>query len=564
MTDVPRPDRRGRALAACLLAAVCFPGDGACREPACRLLRYSQTHGELRLDRSFTERPIKIAARSYDRGLGTHADSHVEIALSPACRTLTAHVGIDANAAQPGAAVFTVVVAGQALFRSELLCRGMEPVPVVVGLAGAKRLDLVVESAGGAVGDHADWADVRIGLADGRWVALSERFRDQGLPAKAPAWRRRAAKQCRVTDYAHCGDGETDAAPAFQRALNEVACAGSGVIHVPAGAYRLSRCVAAEMTAGAVSIMGDGVGVTRILCDSGQGGLRLHDETARCQFTVRDLSLLAVQADAGTALDVSSPPRGARNYRTLTVQNVDVRGLGVPSRHYFRCGIKAIGQWRPLFVNAVVSGVSDPALKGDQSDESPRYQLLCGIQADWCYAPSFQHCYVWSAHTGYRIVSEGEPEGPEDCAFYRCFAVGCRVGIDVSTPIPEPQLVIDSCHINCRDVGIRLHNRKLFHVTDNLLYGIDGEPARPYVDILITGRSFGGVVSGNIFHSPARHNYRAAPGVDRTMVRVAGQARDLLITGNIFNAKGVAIAVEPGARGIVRRDNHFANPQARR
>ena len=214
-------------------------------------------------------------------------------------------------------------------------------------------------------------------------------------------------------------------------------------------------------------------------------------------------------------------------------------------------------------MNVIVSGVSDPSFREDQSDESAGYRAVCGIQADWCYAPSFQHCYVWSAHTGYRVVCEGRPEGPEDCAFYRSFAVGCRVGIDISTPIPEPQLVIDACHINCRDVGIRLKNRKFFHLRDNLLYGIDGTGARPYTDILITGRSFAGVISGNIFHSPARHNYKPTPTVRRTMIHIGGKCRNLSVTSNIFNAKGTALVVEEGATGVVKANNQVMNRQTK-
>ena len=361
-----------------------------------------------------------------------------------------------------------------------------------------------------------------------------------------------------VTDYGAAGDGKADDSAAFQKALSALVSAGKGVLHIPAGDYRIGARASAEVTAAGIAIAGEGQGVSNILCDSPEGVFRLRDEWCKSQITIRDLSFLATREGAGTAIEVSSPPRGVRNYRTLLVENVEVRGAGLPTRFYFDCGIKAIAQWRPLFLNVIFSGVLDPALNQDISDSSPFYKPVCGIQADWCYAPSFQNCYVWSAHTGYRIVSEGRPEGPEDCAFYRSNAVGCRVGIDISTPIPEPQLVIESCHINCRDVGIRLNNRKFFYITGSLLYGCGREDEFPYTDILLT-HSFCGVISGNIFHSPSKDNLKPTPAVNRTMIRVDGQCRDVSITGNIFNAKGLSMSVEPGATGIATANNIYPN-----
>lgn len=107
------------------------------------------------------------------------------------------------------------------------------------------------------------------------------------------------------------------------------------------------------------------------------------------------------------------------------------------------------------------------------------------IAADWSYAPSFPHCYAWACHTGYRVVSRDlRPEGPEDGVFRRCTAVGTRIGIDIDTPTIEPQLTIDDCHINCREVGIRLRARKFFHITNCLLYGQTGDQCE-YTDIQV-------------------------------------------------------------------------------
>ena len=44
------------------------------------LISYSQDHGVLGLDRSFRKGPLRIGSRSYAHGLGTHAESRIEIA----------------------------------------------------------------------------------------------------------------------------------------------------------------------------------------------------------------------------------------------------------------------------------------------------------------------------------------------------------------------------------------------------------------------------------------------------------------------------------------------------
>ena len=173
----------------CLAAGPLLPARAGTGEPAApfRLVRYGQDHGTLRLDRSFIDAPLRIGSRRYARGLGTHAHSRMEIALGAACRQFRAEVGVDLNEPTEkagGSAVFLVTVDGRARFRSKVLQPGMEPVAVSVDLTGAKRLELIAEvSTNGYVGDHADWADARIVLADGRELLLSQAFRRQGLPA---------------------------------------------------------------------------------------------------------------------------------------------------------------------------------------------------------------------------------------------------------------------------------------------------------------------------------------------------------------------------------------------
>ena len=365
-----------------------------------------------------------------------------------------------------------------------------------------------------------------------------------------------------VRDHGAKGDGRGDDSAPFQAAFELAVASPHARVRIPAGTYRLERRVMIRFQGGVdqgLAITGDGQGVSVIQCTNEDGALCLHSELCQTQVSVRDLTLVATIPGAGTALEVSSPPRGVRNYRTLTVENVDIRGAGLPTRSYFKRGIDASGQWRPLFRNVIFCGVLDPSL----NDQAERYAELrfkpeCGFCADWCYAPSFQHCYAWSCHTGYRVVSrDRRPEGPEDAAFHRCTAVGTKVGIDIDTPIIEPQLVVDSCHLNCRDVGLRLANRKFFHIVNCLLYS-EAEERFPYTDIELTN-CWAGHVQGNTFHSPHPKNMQANPPSKRVCIVVDERTRHINITGNTFNGKGIALQTAPGANGICMHDNQIIN-----
>lgn len=373
-----------------------------------------------------------------------------------------------------------------------------------------------------------------------------------------------AAVRVSVRDCGAVGDGLADDSAAFTTAFSQVAAAGQGTVYLPAGTYRLAARVEVAMTGSGLAVSGDGQGVSCLRVDNAEGGLRLTDPLCRTQVTLRDFSVYAARPAAGVGLAVESPRRGVRNYRTLLVQNVDLRGEGLPTRAYFTAGLVALWQWRPLFTNVIISGVLDPALRredGWHDDDSKQYAPEVGLRADGCYAPAFENCYVWNCHTGYSIRTEGQPEGPEDGAFRRCFAVGCRIGIDVATPISEPQLVVDACHLNCRDVGLRLDNRKFFQIVDCLFYGQDGETDQPYTDIELRGLCWGGVIRGNQFHSPDPNNLKPPAGGTRTMIVVGERCHDILIDGNLFHAKGTALRAAPGSRAVLASGNQITNPQ---
>ncbi len=132
-----------------------------------------QDHGTFGCNRSALNTvPLKIAERSYERGLGTHSTSEIRVQLNRPAKYFIAEAGIDHNYdtnRQHGSVEFVVKVAGKEKFHSAV-CRGTDskPLAVKVDLDGAKQLTLCVLDGGDDAGhDQADWADARVVYEDG-------------------------------------------------------------------------------------------------------------------------------------------------------------------------------------------------------------------------------------------------------------------------------------------------------------------------------------------------------------------------------------------------------------
>lgn len=118
-------------------------------------------------DRAVSGGAIKINGNSYAKGLGTHANSEIVYALTPADRTFKATVGID-DAQRTSAYTsinFQVIGDGVVLFDSGVMKATPYSAPqeVSVDVFGVQKLVLKVTDAGdGNNSDHADWANARI------------------------------------------------------------------------------------------------------------------------------------------------------------------------------------------------------------------------------------------------------------------------------------------------------------------------------------------------------------------------------------------------------------------
>jgi hypothetical protein len=115
-----------------------------------------------RVDRSVTGLPLRAKGRTFQRGIGVHAPSHLAFELDGGWASLRGFVAIDDEVLSlgvRGSAVFRVLVDGEERWQSGVVRADQEPLPLpALDLKGARSLELVVEMAQDLhIGDRCDW-----------------------------------------------------------------------------------------------------------------------------------------------------------------------------------------------------------------------------------------------------------------------------------------------------------------------------------------------------------------------------------------------------------------------
>jgi alpha-galactosidase len=133
-----------------------------------------QGWGEPHANKSVDGHPMMLDGKRFEHGLGTHANSTFRIALAGKAERFSASVGVDDEVGQKGSVVFKVTGDGKTLWESGVLRGGDPAKDVSVALNGVKVLVLTVGDAGDDMNyDHADWADARIAMAEGKPEAVA-------------------------------------------------------------------------------------------------------------------------------------------------------------------------------------------------------------------------------------------------------------------------------------------------------------------------------------------------------------------------------------------------------
>ncbi|NEE42729.1 glycoside hydrolase, partial [Streptomyces sp. SID7982] len=135
-------------------------------------LSESNGYGPAERDRSNGEsgaddgKTLTLAGKTYEKGIGTHADSDIAVHLGGRCTAFTADVGIDDEINGYGEVAFSVEGDGKVLWTSAKLTGASATVPVDVKLDGVRQVRLkVTDTNGSKTGDHGDWAAAKFHCA---------------------------------------------------------------------------------------------------------------------------------------------------------------------------------------------------------------------------------------------------------------------------------------------------------------------------------------------------------------------------------------------------------------
>jgi alpha-galactosidase len=156
-----------------LLAAAGIAESAIVRLGELDLTKMSSGWGKPLADKSVTGNAISIGGRTFDHGVGTHAQSVLHVRLDGKAERFRARVGVDDATNGRGTVRFRVYGDGKGLFDSGIMKGGQEARTVDVPLAGVEHLMLIAVSAGdGTDFDHANWALAEFAVAGERPQAV--------------------------------------------------------------------------------------------------------------------------------------------------------------------------------------------------------------------------------------------------------------------------------------------------------------------------------------------------------------------------------------------------------
>ena len=132
--------------------------------------------GKPQVNKSIVGKPLSIAGKKFDKGVGSHADSMMYIDLRGGSKRFSAFVGVDDEVkGNSGSVNFRVYADGTSVWTSGVMKPGEPAKKVSVDLKGVKIMILIADSAGDGVSyDHADWAQAKFEVTGAKPKAIDQ------------------------------------------------------------------------------------------------------------------------------------------------------------------------------------------------------------------------------------------------------------------------------------------------------------------------------------------------------------------------------------------------------
>lgn len=335
-----------------------------------------------------------------------------------------------------------------------------------------------------------------------------------------------------VAEFGAVPDDGRDDSRAFQDALDALHQKGGGVLQVPAGRFDIAHqlVVFAPRERGGdaavrIAIHGAGSDRTRLVGTDERGVLFFESKRNAMYLTLTGFSILAARPGIETAVSILNPELGVRVDRGFLLEGIRIAGAG--DEDYFLCGVKTLGQWRPLIRNLEIEGAR---ADGDGADG---FRADIGIDLAGFYGGGVYHCRFAHLDVPVSIVTEGAGEG----GTVLDSEIGpCRVGVEYFTPGQEPGGLVARCRIRATETGVLVDRRRLIMVVDNVIRAL----APGFTDVEIRD-SWAVTVQGNTFEGPSEGRTHVlvdggGPPMDdreRSSNRSV-RSREILIADNAF------------------------------
>jgi alpha-galactosidase len=119
--------------------------------------------GENHINKSADGNPLRIAGKTYERGIGTHAVSKFLIQTNGNAEWFDGFAGVDDECSKPGTVEFQILGDRKVLWKSGVMKKGDTAKGFHLSLKGIEKMALLVTDGGDDINyDHADWIDAKI------------------------------------------------------------------------------------------------------------------------------------------------------------------------------------------------------------------------------------------------------------------------------------------------------------------------------------------------------------------------------------------------------------------